>query len=190
MADSTIGITEPASPNKKLQSYQNVVSSQTVEAEAVVQVATDGTPALIDTGAGGIPVVLPQGSSLLYFPQGFNGELLVAGGQNVPLEQLAAGTVRVDIKSSSTNVTTVPGFVNVGSSQPTVGTTAVVIVSSVSRGLAIKNIGTTNIYLGSSSVTTANGYYLAPGESVSLAFGSNIYAISDAAGGKVSVLLG
>src|SRR5712692_812590 len=44
MTDSTIGVAEPGSPTKLLQSYQNTVSSQTVQAEGVVQVDLNGVP--------------------------------------------------------------------------------------------------------------------------------------------------
>jgi hypothetical protein len=44
MTDSTIGVAEPGTPTKLLQSYQNTVSSQTVQAEGVVQVDLNGVP--------------------------------------------------------------------------------------------------------------------------------------------------
>jgi hypothetical protein len=44
MTDSTIGVAEPGTPTKLLQSYQNAVSSQTVQAEGVVQVDLNGVP--------------------------------------------------------------------------------------------------------------------------------------------------
>ena|SRR3989442_15369515 len=44
MTDSTIGVAEPGTPKKLLQSYQNTVSGQTVQAEGVVQVDLNGVP--------------------------------------------------------------------------------------------------------------------------------------------------
>src|SRR6266702_2670542 len=46
MTDQTIGVAEPGTPTKLLQSYQNTVSGQTVQAEAVVQVDLNGVPIL------------------------------------------------------------------------------------------------------------------------------------------------
>jgi hypothetical protein len=42
MTDSTIGVVEPGTPTKLLQSYQNTVSGQVVQAEGIVQVDLNG----------------------------------------------------------------------------------------------------------------------------------------------------
>ena len=62
MADDTIGITEPASPNKKLQSYLNTVSGNSVEAEATVQVDLTGVP--VPRGTNGDPIFIAGQASL------------------------------------------------------------------------------------------------------------------------------
>jgi hypothetical protein len=63
MTDSTIGVTEPGTPTKLLQSYQNIVSGQTVQAEGVVQVDFNGVP--VPRGSSGDPVrVDPTGTTI------------------------------------------------------------------------------------------------------------------------------
>src|SRR5712692_3952564 len=54
MTDSTIGVAEPGTPTKLLQAYQNTVSSQTVQAEGIVQVDLNGIP--VPTGTAASPV--------------------------------------------------------------------------------------------------------------------------------------
>lgn len=74
MTDSTIGVAEPGSPTKLLQSYQNTVSSQTVQAEGVVQVDLNGVP--VPRGTKADPVVIgflySDGTSVIV-PQVTNG---------------------------------------------------------------------------------------------------------------------
>ena len=44
MTNSTIGVAEPGTPTKLLQSYQNTVSGQPVQSEGVVQVDLNAVP--------------------------------------------------------------------------------------------------------------------------------------------------
>ena len=69
MTDSTIAVAEPGTPTKLLQSYQNTISSQTVQAEGVVQVDLNGVPVprgtisdaifhkIVDTGGTNVATV-------------------------------------------------------------------------------------------------------------------------------------
>ncbi len=62
MTDSTIGVAEPGTPTKQLQSYQNTVSGQSVQAEGVVQVDLLGVP--VPRGSVAEPVrVDPTGTT-------------------------------------------------------------------------------------------------------------------------------
>jgi hypothetical protein len=62
MTDSTIGVAEPGSPTKQLQSYQNTVSSQVVQAEGIVQVDLNGVP--VPRGSQAEPVRIdPTGTT-------------------------------------------------------------------------------------------------------------------------------
>ncbi len=74
MTDSTIGVAEPGTPTKQLQSYQNTVSSQVVQAEGVVQVDLNGVP--VPRGTKADPVVIgglySDGTSIVV-PQVTNG---------------------------------------------------------------------------------------------------------------------
>jgi len=44
MTNSTIGVAEPGTPTKLLQSYQNTVNGQPVQSEGVVQVDLNAVP--------------------------------------------------------------------------------------------------------------------------------------------------
>jgi hypothetical protein len=61
MTDSTIGVAEPGTPTKLLQSYQNTVSSQTVQAEGVVQVDLNGLP--VPRGSAADPKIVAEVNS-------------------------------------------------------------------------------------------------------------------------------
>jgi hypothetical protein len=60
MTDSTIGVAEPGTPTKLLQSYQNTVSGQSVQAEGIVQVDLSGVPVPTGTASSLIHVTLDQ----------------------------------------------------------------------------------------------------------------------------------
>jgi hypothetical protein len=75
MTDSTIGVAEPGTPTKQLQSYQNTVSGQSVQAEGVVQVDLNGVP--VPRGTKADPVVIGG---------------LFSDGSSVVVPQVTSGT--------------------------------------------------------------------------------------------------
>jgi len=87
MTDQTIGVAEPGTPTKQLQSYQNTVNSQTVQAEAVVQVDLNGVP--VPRGTNAEPVRIdPTGTTT----QPVSGSVSVS---NFPATQPVSGTVTI-----------------------------------------------------------------------------------------------
>jgi hypothetical protein len=87
MTDSTIGVAEPVTPTKQLQSYQNTVSSQTVQAEGVVQVDLNGVP--VPPGTAASPVRTdPTGTTT----QPVSGSVSVS---NFPATQPVSGTITI-----------------------------------------------------------------------------------------------
>jgi hypothetical protein len=78
-------------------------------------------------------------------------------------------------------------------SQVTVGTTATKIVSGIpgTDEVTIENLGTTDVYIGKSTVTTANGFLLpgTKGASITLGATQDIYGIVGAGTQAVSILV-
>lgn len=139
MADAYIGVTPGIGAN--LQTFQNTIGGNTVEAEAIALVDSTGTEKATTTN---------------------------------PLSVQSIGS------SSLTN------------GQVTVGTSSVGLSSAACRKITIKanDSNTANIYIGNSSVSTANGLILGPGESIGLEVtnANLIFLISSAAGQGASWL--
>jgi hypothetical protein len=81
----------------------------------------------------------------------------------------------------------------VSSAQVTVTSTATALDQSTAgaRSLLVRNRGAVAVYLGGSGVTTANGFQLDTGESVSvdiLGFGGGLYGIVASSTARVDVL--
>lgn len=78
---------------------------------------------------------------------------------------------------------------NIESFQFSVTSTAQELISSrdLRMKVSIKNTGATDVFVGNSSVTTANGYLLSAGESIKIEATSEIYIISSGTS-TVSVL--
>jgi hypothetical protein len=101
LTDQTIGVAEPVTPTKQLQSYQNTVSGNVVQAEAIVQVDLNGNPILAADNSTNSTKKTPTlpGVAGLAAPS-------YTSGNQVPLSLNLQGAVRVNIASSSATVTT------------------------------------------------------------------------------------
>jgi len=80
------------------------------------------------------------------------------------------------------------GLANLAYAQVSISTSATTIkaANTSRKAITIKNIGSVDVYLGNGSVTTANGYKLAPGEALSdIRTTAAIYGIVASGSGSV-----
>lgn len=164
MADSFIQVA-PDDSGKKLQTFQNTVGGQVVQAEAVTLVNSSGTEitSLTVTGpltdtqlrAAAVPVSLAAETTKVI------GTINVAGSQTIATTN--AGTFAVQ-------VTTQIGAANTANNQVSISSAATLVAARVTRRyVIIRNLDTSvSGYVGVATVTTANGMLIQAGESIRL----------------------
>ena len=155
MTDQTIGVAEPGTPTKLLQSYQNTVSSQTVQAEGVVQVDLNGKPVAIieNTALTGnpIPTLAAKANSLA--PSWTSGNyvpLSVTTTGNLRVSQQGALTVTANQGTAGASIWPILAYADSSAAPGTNAETQVDTNSFVAQGLRplyVESLGTLGVAL-------------------------------------------